>query len=224
MIQIHKRALPDGVTITKPEDYRSGVVWEMLMDDCHGKCYICEDCVHTAPNVEHRVSHRGNPALKFDWNNLLLACSHCNNTKLDKYDDMIDPITTDPEQVIELSLDVDDELRETVLIQKIAGGSEVDVTVNLLDAVYNAARPDMKRSACQQLKNKISKDLVRFQQTLERFQKQPTSASRALIEEELSDASLFAAFKRGMIRGNPELSAVFGHSHPYKEVPLCKST
>ena len=84
MILMNKRPLPDGVTISREEDYRSGIVFQMLVEDCHDKCYICEDSVHTAPNVEHRIPHNGDIALKYDWNNLFLACSHCNNTKLNK--------------------------------------------------------------------------------------------------------------------------------------------
>ena len=58
MIKINKRPLPDGVTIKREEDYRSKVVFNMLIEDCYNKCYICEDSVHTAPNVDHRVPHK----------------------------------------------------------------------------------------------------------------------------------------------------------------------
>jgi hypothetical protein len=60
MIKINKRPLPDGVVIICEADYRGGAVFQMLIEDCCGKCYICEDSIYTAPNVEHRIPHRGN--------------------------------------------------------------------------------------------------------------------------------------------------------------------
>ena len=162
MIKINKQPLPDGVIIKKEEDYRSGVVFRMLVQDCCSKCYICEDSVHTAPNVEHRISCDGNDTLRFCWENLLLSCSHCNNTKLNRYDGIIDPTIVDPENLIDLALDVDNDLREVVRVRKIAGDGEVDITVDLLNAVYNGIKTDMKKYACQQLKNKISNELLWF--------------------------------------------------------------
>jgi hypothetical protein len=209
MIKINKRPLPDGVMIAKDADYRGGTVFRMVTEDCHNKCYICEDSVHTAPNVEHRISHRGDSALKYDWNNLFLSCSHCNNTKSDKYDGIIDPTEVDPEQFIELSIDVDDELREMVIVRKTDGGADVDITVNLLNAVYNGGRTDIKQYACLQLKNKLSNELSWFRQKIEDYRDTATDERRAAIDYRLSDESVFAAFKRKIVRDDPELSRKF---------------
>lgn len=82
--------MPPDVTIRSASDYREGQAFSILASDCHNKCYICED-KPTTINVEHIVPHRSDPALKFDWGNLLIACGHCNNIKLAKYDDILDP-------------------------------------------------------------------------------------------------------------------------------------
>ena len=205
MIKINKRPLPNHVTITREEDYRSGIVFQMLVEDSRGKCYICEDSVHTAPNVEHRISHKGDLALKYDWNNLFLACSHCNNTKLDKYDEIIDPAKVNPEKIIELSLGVDSELRGMVIVRKIKGNNDVDITVNLLNAVYNGKNTAMKEFACQQLIKKISIEMSWFYQQLEEYKKTPNYDCKTVIERQLSGASAFAAFKRGIVRCDHEL-------------------
>jgi hypothetical protein len=57
MIHLAKRPLPPGVTIKSEQDYRSRAVFNMLAEDCHNKCYICED-KSAAINVEHIVPHR----------------------------------------------------------------------------------------------------------------------------------------------------------------------
>ncbi|MCL1802825.1 MAG: HNH endonuclease [Eubacteriaceae bacterium] len=212
MIKIRKRPLPEGTKISKEEDYRRGILFQMLVEDCCGKCYICEDSVHTAPNIEHRVSHRGNPSLKFDWNNLFLSCSHCNNTKSDRYDGIIDPSKADPEQFIELSLAFDEDLREIVIVRKIKGDRVIDTTVRLLYAVYNGYKTDIKKYASHQLKNKISNELCWFQQKIEEFKLSPNDESKAMIERMVSDSSVFAAFKKGILKADKTLSKAFGYS------------
>ena len=209
MIKINKRPLPDNVTIKQEKDYREGIVFKMLTEDCNNKCYICEDSPHTAPNVEHRVSHRNNPALKFDWNNLFLACHHCNNTKLDKYDGIIDPTNVDPEKFIKLSLDFDEELRKVVVVRKVNGGGDVDVTASLLNAVYNGVNTDIKKYACRQLRNKLNNELLEFRKILDSYKASPCDSSMTAVKNRLHDKSIFAAFKREIVRNDPELHKQF---------------
>lgn len=68
--------------------YNKDDVVKQLVEDFCGKCYICED-KSSSLNVEHFIPHKGNNNLKFDWNNLFLSCSHCNNVKLDKFDNIL---------------------------------------------------------------------------------------------------------------------------------------
>ena len=70
--------------------YNTPEVNKALAEMFHGKCYICENKQITSYQIEHLIPHRGNLELKYDWNNLFLACAHCNNTKLDKFDPVID--------------------------------------------------------------------------------------------------------------------------------------
>ena len=56
----------------------------------HGKCYICENKQITFYQIEHLIPHRGDIDLKYDWNNLFLVCAHCNNTKRDKFEPVLD--------------------------------------------------------------------------------------------------------------------------------------
>ena len=45
------------------------------------KCYLCEQKGLHGIQIEHLVPHQKNRDLMFDWNNLFLSCSHCNNMK-----------------------------------------------------------------------------------------------------------------------------------------------
>jgi len=206
MIKINKRPLPEGVVIKKENDYRSGIVFRMLTEDCHGKCYICENLVGTDPTVDHIVSKSSSPELSLCWSNLLLACGHCNRgTKLNKYDGIINPTKVNPEEFIELSLDLDDELREIVVVHKVAGNTDVDITVNLLTTVYNGTERDMRQYASLQLRNKVSRELLHFRQDIENYKSNLNEVHKTAIKNRLADNSIFAAFKRGMLRHDPEL-------------------
>ena len=207
MVKINKRPLPANIKITSESDYTSGIVFQMLCEDCYDKCYICEDNP-TSINVEHRISHRGDLTLKYDWNNLFLSCSHCNNTKSDKYDGIIDPSLLDPEDYMDFSIDG---LLETVNIKKISGGDDVDITVRLLDNVYNGTT-DIKRFEAINLKNRISQELMRFELQLNLYNQEPTKERYDYISKQISRASIFAAFKRKIIRDNHELSDIFSGS------------
>ena len=82
-----------AVEKAKNGDYKCGDVLTRLNDDFHRKCYICEDKDLTSINVEHLIPHRGNVDLKFDWDNLCLACYHCNNIKLAVHDDILNCVS-----------------------------------------------------------------------------------------------------------------------------------
>lgn len=57
----------------------------------------------TSFQIEHLIPYRGDVELKYDWNNLLWACAHCNNIKLDKYDPIIDCTKEDVEKKEEMN-------------------------------------------------------------------------------------------------------------------------
>ena len=66
--------------------YNTEHVNQALQEVFHGKCYICENKEATSYQIEHRIPHRGDKKLKYDWNNLFWVCAHCNNIKSDKYE------------------------------------------------------------------------------------------------------------------------------------------
>ena len=60
-----------------------------LQEMFYGKCYICERKGLATMEIEHLIPHRDDLELEYDWNNLFLACRHCNNTKGVKYDSIL---------------------------------------------------------------------------------------------------------------------------------------
>jgi hypothetical protein len=208
MIKLNKNPLPESAEIKREEDYRSGEIFNLLMTDCFGKCYICEDKEATTLHVEHRIPHKNDKKLKYDWNNLFLSCGHCNTTKGENYVEIIDPCKIDPESVLELRLETTD-LTEHVVITPLTESPDVTTTVNLLENVYNGKQTAMKKAEATQLRNKISKELSYFQQYLLGNKNEPDLGYDKIITEEISRSSAFAAFKRQIIRDNKELQQQF---------------
>jgi len=209
MVHLSKSQLPPGVTIKSAADYRKGEILRTLAADCHNKCYICED-KPTTINVEHIVPHRSNLELKYDWSNLFIACGHCNNIKLAKYDDILDPTQCDPEQHIALSIKVTDEITEQVNVEALKDDQATLMTATLLGLVYNGGSTEIKDIECSNLRNEhLAPHIQRFIRYIEIYRDEPTIGYGNKIRKEISRPSIFAAFKRKLVRDDPELSDVF---------------
>jgi len=82
---------------------------EALYQAFHGKCAFCESrMAHvSAPHIEHYRPKQKFPDLAFEWDNWLLSCGRCNETKWTHFPDcdgqpcLIDPANEDPAQHIE---------------------------------------------------------------------------------------------------------------------------
>ncbi|MCL2873676.1 MAG: hypothetical protein FWE29_01965 [Defluviitaleaceae bacterium] len=209
MVRLNKSQLPPGVTINSESDYRKGQVFSILVSDCHSKCYICEG-KPTTINVEHRVPHRGDLTLKFDWSNLFIACGHCNNIKLTKYDDIIDPTQYDPEKHIALSIEITDDIMEQVYVESLTTDESTLMTAKLLRLVYNGGSTDIKEIECSNLRNShLMPEIRLFYQYVRNYRDEPYLGYDNKIRKEMDRSSMFAAFKRKIIRDDPELSKTF---------------
>jgi hypothetical protein len=212
MVKLQKSLLPIGVEIRTELDYRRDPVFSMIRDDCCNKCYICEEKGATSLEVEHRVSQLADPSRKYDWNNLLLSCRHCNRIKGSQYNNVLDCTQIDPEDYITLSLKT--ELYEKVMIAKKSEANGVDETVDLLDKVYNGESTAILKAECENLRNRVLAEIQSFQQLLDGYEEEyETGVKQAFyrkITESLDRSSNFAAFKRGIIRNNTALLELFG--------------
>lgn len=140
--------------------YRDGPVYELIRNDFHGKCYLCEDNEVTAIQIDHLEPHRGDRDKKYDWRNLFFSCAHCNNLKGDRYWPLLN--CTDPgHQVwrsIELVVTKDfPKVSVDVIGHPSPGQHEAcDNTRQLLDAALsNNATTQFKREEAAILRKKM---------------------------------------------------------------------
>jgi uncharacterized protein (TIGR02646 family) len=190
-------------------DCKCGEVLAYLVEIFHNKCYICELKEPISINVEHFKPHRGDKNLKFEWNNLFLSCSHCNNTKLAKieYDDILD--CTNPNHRVEewIRYEMKPFPKSKV---KIIVNYDIEIvknTVKLLDSVYNGEHTQIKNFEADNLRKTLLRELRIFQECLFEYYDdaaEPDEKEVYLrkIRRHLKRSSAFCAFKRWIIKEN----------------------
>ena len=189
--------------------YNTPEVNAALREMFHGKCYICENKQITSYQIEHLVSHRGNADLKYDWNNLFLACVHCNNTKLDKYEPIIDCTKENVEALIAFRRTGYFGTDEKLLFEKLDDRIEVENTIKLLQEIYYGSTPQKKMESTI-LRRMLRKEFSAFKEYVREYHEAEDEEKedlKYLLQKELRDSSPFAAFKRWLIRDNREVYA-----------------
>lgn len=198
----------------KNSTYNTPEVNRALKEIFHGKCYICENKECTSFQIEHLIPHRGDTELKYDWNNLFWACSHCNNTKLGKYDPVIDCTKENVEELIAFRKEGYFGTEERLVFDLLAvGRKDVQNTKRLLEEVYYGTTSQKKMEA-KILRKTLREELSKFKEYVREYQEaedEDKEDLECLLKRELGDSSPFAAFKRWLIRDNqaafPELTA-----------------
>lgn len=150
------RASEVPASLAANQKYDGNDVYMALCDIFFDKCYICETKEPHDINVEHFHPHKGDVHKKFDWHNLYLACSRCNNIKLAGFDDILDccdgevdvfrairhvpPITPYAKAVQLLSMSTD---------------PKVELSRQLLERVYNSDHTVNKKISGAFLRRKV---------------------------------------------------------------------
>jgi hypothetical protein len=198
MVKLNKTTpLPHSINSSKDWSYGTPIR-AVLENDCHGKCYICEvKPKNTAElTVDHVVSRQHNAAFEFEWDNLLLACPHCNHdVKGSKYNGIINPTVTDPEAVLSFGVTYDFRHIEIVAL---SDDTSVLETKQLLTETYKDGMLAGKLTG-------ILRKIVRYM---------PHAISGEdwavdYIRNEIDRSSEFAAFKRKIVRDDGDLRERF---------------
>ncbi len=140
------------------------------------KCMYCEEKILSSQfgDVEHIKPKSRFKNLEFDWKNLGLICSKCNNAKSDKYDEQtpfINPYDEDPEDYIiatgtllaqrrgsergELTIS-EIELNRGGLIEK--RYEKIKNIGKTIDKCFRTQNETLKKNALEDLKKEASED------------------------------------------------------------------
>lgn len=208
MIRINKSEnVPSSLLVEKEKangTYNTPEVLRQLKIDFHNKCYICESKGLHSINIEHFVSHRGDKELKFDWNNLFLSCTHCNNIKSDNYDNILDCTKIDVDEVISFRKKGTFSWQEEIEIIGLNDEEKTQNTVELLNKVYNGTTY-MKTLETYAIKKSLNVELTKFVCAVNEFYEaegEDKEDAKSLVKSLLKASSPFAAFKRWIVKDN----------------------
>ncbi len=198
--------------------HRCEGVFERLILDFRGKCYLCEKPGSSDLEIEHFVEPRGSQALKLGWTNLFLVCHHCNNTKQAVAAGMSLVNCTDHLHLVDswLSYRLNYFPKESrVEIEALYQTQEVLNTAALLRTIYNGHKTEQKMWNSKHLRDELSQELTDFLYRIRRYLRatehdRRKARDRNAIIAHLQNISAFTAFKRWIIRDDVKLYAEFG--------------
>ncbi|SHJ60769.1 HNH endonuclease [Pseudobutyrivibrio xylanivorans] len=197
---------PESLEIEKAKKsgtYNTPEVVERLKDDFDGKCYLCELKPLMDFQIEHLKSHHNGKDrdLEFDWNNLFLACPHCNKEKNKREYDIgiIDCCLVDPEILIKFNF-----VNQKVVLEPAdALNDNVSKTIKLLDEIYNDSQAGMKVYESKARTDALKHEMNRLFKALSGYKNNPDDKIiKRYLQVLLGRKSAFAAFKRQYVRDN----------------------
>ncbi|WP_326470888.1 HNH endonuclease [Enterobacter wuhouensis] len=130
----------------------------------HGKCYLCEQGNLMDPEIEHFIPHRGIAAIKYDWDNLFLACSRCNSIKSDSYENLLDCTDDNFDVFSEIVHLAGNAITSGVQVypRRKRASRKVLNTVELIDKCFNSSTTGLRGITKVNLTEKLQEELYYF--------------------------------------------------------------
>lgn len=204
MIKVEKSAtIPESLLTTQAYDGQD--VQRQLLCDQHRKCYICECAVEANYHIEHLNSQ----ANRQDWSNLFLSCGYCNDKKLALYDNLLNPVTNNIEDIIEQRLDTYSKEAE---FRSENNSTEVKQTIKLLENIFNGKKhdPNFRSPHEEVFYDKVEMSINDFMRKVVNYRMNSSQTNEDIVREELAIGKELLGFKYWIIRDEPALNAVFG--------------
>lgn len=148
------------------------------------------------------IPHKGNLDLKYDWNNLLCSCAHCNNTKLGNFDPILDCTKEKVDEVIAFRKEGYFGTKEKLIFEALDNRLETLHTIKLLEAVYNGTTAQKKIEA-KILRKCVRDEISKFKGIIRDYDDAEGEDKKDLelyVKKELKNNSAFTAFKRWLIK------------------------
>lgn len=206
MIRIRKHNIVPA-SLSKQTSWKDEDVVDQLRIDQYGKCYLCERIQITDFQVEHHKSRDNYPELMFEWSNLFWCCSYCNEKKSSLFDNMLNPVEENVEELVSQSFDFPN--AKAVFADTGTPSESVDTTITLLGRIFNGTRGIRKIREQQFYDYAISRITLFQDKVLSWLESKSVETEKAIIEE-LDMKSEFLGFKYWLIKSNDTLYNSFG--------------
>ena len=142
--------------------------------------------------------------LEYDWNNLFLSCAHCNNTKLGKYEPILDCTKIDVDKKIAFRKKGYFGKDEKYIFEVLDDNEETCNTAKLLEDVYYGKTYQKKIEAIM-IRQQLRKEISEFKEYIRQYKEAEGEDKEDLkfqICRELKPNSSFTAFKRWIVLDN----------------------
>jgi hypothetical protein len=206
---------PESLAVEKQKQsgtWRAQDVIDRVSADFRHKCYICESQKPNTINIEHFIPHQGNRDLMFDWNNLFYACGHCNGIKLAKYDNILNCTKVEDDVEGKIGYRIKEFPKFEVAVTAVENDTRSTQTAALLNAVFAGTNAE-KRQEAAYIRERLQRELLTFRDLILQYKKNTNdSATKKGIKAHLDSSSAFTAFKRAIIKSDPELLVEFGEA------------
>ncbi|MBR5982207.1 MAG: HNH endonuclease [Bacteroidales bacterium] len=213
MIRVAKsNKVPES--LLKTNSYDGEDVKQQLFHDQHNKCYLCERKVTTDFQIEHFKSQENYPKLRTEWTNLLLSCDYCNQKKGSRYDDILNPLDCNIEDIIEQSLDYSTNKAE---FRSEIDSEQVRNTIALLNTIFNGSSM-LRKFKEAKFFEEIEGLLNRFVQKVNVYKLSHSLFAEESIRQELSIDEELLGFKYWIIKKDDELSATFANDIVWNKI------
>jgi bacteriophage lambda ninG protein len=185
---------------------QSEKVKEKLIADQNGKCYLCERITETDFQVEHLRSRKDCGEFERKWNNLLLACSYCNQKK-GSNDIIINPLNIDVEVAIKQKIDFENKQVQFSLVSN-SENLDFKPVINLLGDIFNGNVKPRKIKE-ERFFDHVLAGLNLFQGVLREYIEEPTPEHAEKVRTLLNIKEEFLGLKYWIIKSNPKLEREF---------------
>ncbi len=204
MIQIHKSLQAPPASLLLRHSYAGQDVQRQLLADQQDKCYLCERICITDYQVEHLRPCAKYPDLEFEWENLFLACSYCNQRKSSLYIDLPEPHRVPIAKLLKQKIDFTRKMLDVEPYDQAALGSLPSFLLRLFNGkrVLREGKEERFFEYC------LSRVLA-FQELCMKYLLKPNDVTRQAVSLELSEKSEFLGLKYWLICSYPELENAF---------------
>lgn len=206
------RTLPAPTSLEAQRKYDGEDVYTALEECFHKKCYICETKNPLDINIEHFNPHMGDIEKKFNWNNLYLSCSRCNNIKQAQYQNLLDCCNTSVWDKIKLLPGFSPGARNFTITALDTDPKTIE-TATLLNDVYNNDRTINKRFTARSLRSQFVKTTHKLTKLMTIYYDEDSTGVKR--EQAIEDMKVmiqssypYSAFNRWMIKDDRELDDI----------------
>lgn len=206
MIQQKKNPLaPDSLTRTKSHSEED--VKKQLVEDQHGKCYICESLTYQNGEVEHLKDKDTYPELRQSWENLFWACGHCNKKKQAPHSVIPSPLHEDYAKAIYVKPVF---TRGFILFEIKINPAAHQMTVDLLNRIHNGHPSKFRKMNDALFYRRYREAISLFIDNMEKYRQTPSEENKKTITDALKEDQEFLATKYWLIQDStPSIRDVF---------------